>query len=100
VFRWARVLAFEPPYRFVISWDISPTWQLVDDPSHASEVESHLCLRARIEPESSWSTGHLERHGEGWRAVRDSVGDQGGWPFYVQRYVDAVAARHIKGLDG
>ena len=39
VCRWARVLAFDPPRRFVISWDISPTWQLVTDPSQASEVE-------------------------------------------------------------
>lgn len=37
--RWARVLAFDPPRRLVISWDISPTWQLVTDPAEASEVE-------------------------------------------------------------
>ena len=39
VCRWARVLAFEPPHRFVISWDISPAWQIVTDPAEASEVE-------------------------------------------------------------
>src|SRR6202035_1295543 len=26
--RWARVLAYEPPRRVVISWDINPQWQL------------------------------------------------------------------------
>src|SRR5206468_9023142 len=26
--RWARVLAYEPPNRFVISWDISTQWRL------------------------------------------------------------------------
>src|SRR5262247_4574450 len=26
--RWARVLAYEPPHRIVISWDISPQWQI------------------------------------------------------------------------
>src|SRR3712207_4592093 len=25
--RWATVLAFDPPERFVFSWDISPSWQ-------------------------------------------------------------------------
>jgi hypothetical protein len=100
VFRWARVLAFEPPYRFVISWDISPTWQLVDDPSHASEVESHLCLRARIEPESSWSTVISSVTARAGARCVTASGTRVGWPFYVQRYVDAVAARHIKGLDG
>jgi uncharacterized protein YndB with AHSA1/START domain len=92
VCRWARVLAFEPPHRFVISWDISPTWQLVDHPSHASEVEVTFMPegpnRTRVELEHR----HLERHGEAWRAVRDGVGDQGGWPLYLQRYVDALAA--------
>jgi uncharacterized protein YndB with AHSA1/START domain len=29
--RWARVLAFEPPVRFVISWDINLQWQLEID---------------------------------------------------------------------
>src|SRR5688500_15628140 len=38
VCRWARVLAFAPPRRVVISWDISPTWQLETAPSPASEV--------------------------------------------------------------
>jgi hypothetical protein len=26
--RWARVLAYEPPNRVVISWDINPRWQI------------------------------------------------------------------------
>ena len=26
--RWARLLAYEPPHRVVISWDISPQWRI------------------------------------------------------------------------
>ena len=37
--RWARILVFEPPYRVVFSWDISPRWEIVTDPELASEVE-------------------------------------------------------------
>src|SRR3954451_17918014 len=37
--RWARVLAYEPPHRFVFSWDISPRWQIETDPDRTSEVE-------------------------------------------------------------
>ena len=37
--RWARVLAFEPPDRVVVSWDISPYWQIETDLDHTSEVE-------------------------------------------------------------
>ena len=35
--RWARVLAYEPPNRVVISWDISPHWQLETEPEKTSE---------------------------------------------------------------
>jgi uncharacterized protein YndB with AHSA1/START domain len=91
VCRWARVLVFDPPRRFVISWDISPTWQLETDPSHASEVDVTFVPegleRTRVELEHR----HLERHGEGWQSVREGVADEGGWPLYLQRYVDSVA---------
>ncbi len=36
---WARVLAYEPPTRVVISWDISLQWQIETDPQRTSEVE-------------------------------------------------------------
>src|SRR3954464_15349786 len=29
--RWARVLAYEPPDRVLLSWDISPQWQIETD---------------------------------------------------------------------
>src|SRR5918912_2080472 len=40
--RWARVLAYEPPHRVVLSWDISPQWQLETDPDKASEWEARF----------------------------------------------------------
>lgn len=90
--RWARVRAFDPPRRFVISWDISPTWQLVTDPAQASEVEVTFTPdgpeRTRVELEHR----HLERHGQGWESLREGVADRGGWPLYLQRYVDAATA--------
>src|SRR5262249_50057339 len=36
---WARVLAYEPPHRFVISWDINLQWQLETQAARTSEVE-------------------------------------------------------------
>ena len=39
VCRWARVLAYEPPNRLLLSWDISPQWQIEEDPLKTSEWE-------------------------------------------------------------
>jgi uncharacterized protein YndB with AHSA1/START domain len=86
--RWARVLAYEPPKRVVISWDINPQWQLETDLEKTSEVEvrfvSETPERTRVELEHR----NLERHGEGWEAVREGVGGEGGWPLYLQRYAE------------
>ena len=37
--RWGRVLAYEPPHRFVITWNINLQWQLESDPARVSEIE-------------------------------------------------------------
>jgi uncharacterized protein YndB with AHSA1/START domain len=91
VCRWARVLAFEPPHRLVISWDITPQWQIETDPDRTSEVEVRFVAagpdRTRVELEHR----HLDRHGEGWESERDGVAAEGGWPLYLQRFADLAA---------
>lgn len=90
--RWARVLAFEPPDRLVVSWDISPYWQVETNPDHTSEVEVRFVAetpeRTRLELEHR----NLERHGPGWEGVRDGVADEGGWPLYLERYADLITS--------
>lgn len=60
VCRWARVLVFEPPNRFVISWGISPLWQLETDADRTSEVEVRFIQespsRTRVELDTGTST--------------------------------------------
>ena len=90
--RWARVLAYDPPDRVVFSWDISPYWQLETDEASASEVEVRFIVegpdRTRVELEHR----NLDRHGPGWEGVRDGIANEGGWPTYLARYADVVAA--------
>ena len=89
--RWARVLAYDPPSRVVFSWDIGPTWQLESDPTRTSEVEVRFIAedgdRTRVELEHR----NLDRHGDGWEAVRDGIDAAEGWPLYLQRYAGVVA---------
>ena len=90
--RWARVLAYEPPHRVVISWDISPQWQIETDLDKTSEVEVTFVAdgpdRTRVEMEHR----KLDRHGEGWEGVRDGVHGDQGWPLYLQRYADLLTS--------
>ena len=91
VCRWARVLAYEPPNRVVLSWDISPQWQIETDLDKTSEWEvrfvAETAERTRVELEHR----NLERHDEGWQGVRDGVAGDAGWPLYLRRYADLFA---------
>jgi len=86
--RWARVLAYEPPDRLLLSWDISPRWQIETDPSRTSEWEVRFIAettnRTRVELEHR----NLERHGQGWESERDGVAGDQGWPLYLKRFAD------------
>ncbi len=87
---WGRVLAYEPPHRVVLSWDISLRWKPEPDPAKCSEVDVRFTAespdRTRVELEHR----HLERHGEGWEQMRDAVGSPGGWTRTLEAYA-AVA---------
>ena len=54
--RWARVLAYEPPNRLLISWDINLQWQIETDLEKTSEVEVRFIAEGRRQPASSSST--------------------------------------------
>jgi uncharacterized protein YndB with AHSA1/START domain len=88
--RWARVLAYEPPNRFVISWDINLQWQLETDLDKTSEVEVRFIPegpdRTRVELEHR----NLDRHGDGWEQMRDAVGSPEGWGAGLQGFADRI----------
>ena len=88
--RWARVLAYEPPNRVVISWDINLQWQLESDAQRTSEVEVRFAAeganRTRVELEHR----NLDRHGEGWEQMRDAVGSPDGWEIGLRRFADRM----------
>ncbi len=89
---WARVLAYEPPERVVISWDISPHWQIETDPAKTSEVDvrfiSETPERTRVDLEHR----NLDRHGDGWEQTLASIGGDGGWPGCLRSFAERLAA--------
>jgi uncharacterized protein YndB with AHSA1/START domain len=90
--RWARVLAYEPPNRVVFAWLITPRWGLESDMSRTSEVEVRFIAEAQERTRVEIEHRHLDRHGDGWEALRDSVGAPGGWPLYLRRLGERLAA--------
>ena len=89
--RWARVLAYEPPTRLLLSWNISPRWQIETDPARTSEWEvrftAEAANRTRVESEHR----NRDRHGQGWESERDGVAGDQGWPLYLKRYAGLFA---------
>jgi uncharacterized protein YndB with AHSA1/START domain len=90
--RWARVLAYEPPNRVAISWDISPQWQIEADPAKTSEVDVRFIAEAPNRTRVELEHRNIDRHGDGWEAVREGVNGDDGWPLYLRRFADVVAA--------
>jgi uncharacterized protein YndB with AHSA1/START domain len=85
---WGRVLAWEPPDRLDLAWQISPRREPVPDPSKASVVE------VRFEATGGGTAVSLEhrafeRHGEEGASYEEMLGSPQGWPFLLERFAGA-----------
>ena len=90
---WGRVLAWEPPARLVVSWQIQHDWGFDPDPAHGSEYEvrfvSETPTRTRVEFEHR----HFERHGAGGQAMHDAV--TRGWAKLLDAYAATASGRAV-----
>ena len=91
--RWGRILAYEPPNRVVVSWDISPSWEIETDPGKSSEFEVRFITEAPGRTRVELEHRNLHRHGEGWEGVREGVDAAQGWPLYLRRYAELFTAK-------
>jgi uncharacterized protein YndB with AHSA1/START domain len=84
---WGSVLAWEPPHRVVLAWQITSAWRYEPDLARSSEVE------VRFTPEADGMTRvdlehrHLERHGPGAEEMRAGVDAPGGWGNLLELFV-------------
>ncbi len=89
---WGRVLAWEPPHRLVVTWQINGEWQYDPDPRRASEVE------VRFTPDGPGQTmveleHRLLERLVGGQAVHDGIGGEGGWTRTLERFAKAVVSQ-------
>jgi hypothetical protein len=74
----------------VISWDVSPQWQIEADPGKTSEVEVRFVSEGPSRTRVGLEHRNLERHAEGWEKLRDAVGDPDGWALGLRRFAERL----------
>jgi len=85
---WGKVLAWDPPRRVVLAWQISTQWTF--------DASLHTELEVRFEPQGSETLvtlehRFLERWGEKARETREMV--DGGWGGLLERFAASAEGR-------
>jgi uncharacterized protein YndB with AHSA1/START domain len=85
---WGRVIAWEPPGRLLLAWQLNADWDY--DPDLVTEVE------VTFTPEGEGTRvalehRHLERFGDRAAEVRDAIGSQNGWTGLLAAYAAGVS---------
>jgi uncharacterized protein YndB with AHSA1/START domain len=87
---WGRVLAWEPPHRLVVTWQVNGQWQYDPDPKHASEIEVRFTPDGPAQTTVELEHRLLERLVDG-QALRDGINSGGGWNAILELFAKAAA---------
>src|SRR3989440_2452457 len=87
---WGRVLAWEPPHRLVVTWQINGEWQYDPDPQHASEIEVRFTSDGPAQTTVELEHRLLDRLVAG-QALRDGITGGGGWGAILELFAKAAA---------
>ena len=86
---WGKVLAWEPPSRLLLTWDINADWQY--DPELGTELEIHFIIegedRTRVELEHR----RLDRYGARRDEMRTVFDKSGDWGRLLARFAEVAA---------
>lgn len=86
---WGRVLAWEPPYRLVLSWDIGSDWKY--DPHLGTEVEIRFIAEGPEATRVELEHRGLERYGAASDMMRATFDSEGGWEGILRGYAQTAA---------
>lgn len=85
---WGRVLAWDPPDRVLLSWEISCDWR------HDASVHTQVDVRFMAEDDGRTRVvlehRGLEAYAERAEEMRGIFGSDGGWPGLLRRFADAA----------
>jgi uncharacterized protein YndB with AHSA1/START domain len=83
---WGRVLAYQPPYKLVLSWHLNGDFEFVADQERASEVEVRFTSEHPGQTKVELEHRHFERHGDSGDRLRTAVDKPGGWTTVLDGY--------------
>ena len=83
-----KVLAWEPPHRLLLAWQINADWQF--DPNLVTEVEVKFIAEGERTTRVELEHRHLERMGAKADAARQSVDSPNGWSAILEAFRQSV----------
>jgi DNA-binding transcriptional ArsR family regulator len=89
---WGTVLAWQPPYRLLLTWQVSSGWTREEDPDRGSQIEVTFTPEGPDVTRVDLTHRHLERYGQDAERMRRILDGKGGEPL-------TAFARHIAALE-
>ena len=87
---WGTVLAWEPPKRLVLSWDITADWQF--DASLKTEIEIRFIPEGKDSTRVELEHRHLDRYGDRRDEMRRVFDTEGDWGRLLQMFARMAEA--------
>ena len=88
---WGKVLAWEPPARLLLAWQIDGNWKY--DPDLVTEVEVTFTSLGKDTTRVDLEHRNLERFGDKVEPVRNAIDSDGGWTLILRSYGQVAEAK-------
>jgi uncharacterized protein YndB with AHSA1/START domain len=82
------ILEWDPPSRFVMSWDLTPDWQPETDLERATKLEVRFEDAEGGRTHVSLEHRGFEAYGKSGANMRAQVSGEGGWPTLMELYAE------------
>jgi DNA-binding transcriptional ArsR family regulator len=89
---WGTVLAWQPPYRLLLTWQVSSRWTYEEDPDRGSQIEITFTPEGPDTTRVDFMHRRLERYGSEAERMRRVLEGKGGEP--LNAYARHIAVRN------
>lgn len=88
---WGTVLAWQPPHRLLLTWQIAPGWTYEPDPAKASQIEVTFTADGPERTRVELAHRHLERYGKEAERMRRVLDRPNGAGEPLRHYARRIA---------